>query len=98
MRPPIRVVPNSKSGELDNTSQIDYSRVYTVEHNAKVYDFGKVAPEDMAKFLQNFDNVFNSKEDNDDEDDYDDEDEDQDEEENYKAYTRHKGKSKGRRR
>jgi hypothetical protein len=101
MRSPIKVVPNSRSVELDNSSQIDYSRVYTVEHNVKVYEFGKVAPEDMAKFLQNFDNVFNSKEDNDYEDD-----DNEDEEEGYKAYSSYREtsnensrtKSKGKRR
>ena len=89
MRSPIKVVPNSRSVELDNSSQIDYSRVYTVEHNVRVYEFGKVAPEDMAKFLQNFENVFNSKEDNDYEDDGNEE-----EEEGYNAYSSYRETSK----
>jgi hypothetical protein len=42
MMPGIRIVPRSKWDKMDPKSRIDFGRVYTVEHNVKVYDFGDV--------------------------------------------------------
>jgi hypothetical protein len=39
----IKVRPQSKQDKLDSLSRINFEKVYTVEHNLKVYDFGEVA-------------------------------------------------------
>jgi hypothetical protein len=44
MLPGIRVVPNRPRDELHKMSRVDFSRMYTVEHNVKVSDFGDVHP------------------------------------------------------
>ena len=38
----IRVRANSRQEKLDILSRINFSKIYTVEHNVKVYDFGDV--------------------------------------------------------
>jgi hypothetical protein len=38
----IRVEPHSRQEKLDSLSRINFSKIYTVEHNVKVYDFGDV--------------------------------------------------------
>jgi hypothetical protein len=38
----IRVVTTDRRDKLDEMSRINYQKIYTVEHNAKVYDFGTV--------------------------------------------------------
>jgi hypothetical protein len=42
MQSPIRVIPESRHLKLDPMSRINYSKVYTVEHNVKVCYFGDV--------------------------------------------------------
>ena len=42
MLPGIRIVPKSRRTKLDKMSRVDFSRMYTVEHNVKVFDFGTV--------------------------------------------------------
>jgi len=46
----IRVVPKDRRDKLDAMSRINYQKIYTVEHNAKVYDFGDVHKNDLHKF------------------------------------------------
>jgi len=38
----IRVVPKLKSDKLDSMSRVNFAKIYTVEHNVKVYNFGNV--------------------------------------------------------
>jgi hypothetical protein len=38
----IRAKPKRRRDKIDPRSRIDFSRMYTVEHNVKVYDFGSV--------------------------------------------------------
>lgn len=38
----IRVRPKRKTDKMDVMSRLNYSKMYTVEHNVKVYDFGTV--------------------------------------------------------
>jgi hypothetical protein len=38
----IRAKPKKRRDKLDPRSRIDFARMYTVEHNVKVYDFGAV--------------------------------------------------------
>ena len=42
MLEPIRVVPKYKTEELDPMSRVNFVRLYTVEHNTKVKEFGSV--------------------------------------------------------
>ncbi|KAF2431668.1 hypothetical protein EJ08DRAFT_571714, partial [Tothia fuscella] len=42
MRQPIQVRPNHMTDKLDQISRLCYEKVYTVEHNVKVCDFGDV--------------------------------------------------------
>jgi hypothetical protein len=41
---PIRVDVISSSDKLDPLSRINYTKLYTIEHNVKVFFFGRVAP------------------------------------------------------
>jgi len=45
MLQPIKVVPKTRSDKLQAESRINFGKVYTVEHNCKVYDFGNVHPD-----------------------------------------------------
>jgi len=50
MLPSIRIVPKSRRyGKMDKMSRIDFSRMYTVEHNVKVFDFGNVHPAHLGR-------------------------------------------------
>jgi hypothetical protein len=42
MLPGIRIVPTMRRNKFDKMSRVDFSRMYTVEHNVKVYNFGNV--------------------------------------------------------
>ena len=42
MREPIRVVPKHKTEELDPISRVNFVKLYTVEHNTRVREFGFV--------------------------------------------------------
>jgi hypothetical protein len=46
----IRVVTTDRRDKLDGMSRINYQKIYTVEHNAKVYDFGTVHDSDLHVF------------------------------------------------
>jgi hypothetical protein len=40
---PIRMIPDTSEHHLDDASRINYAKVYTVEHNVKVYFIGKIS-------------------------------------------------------
>ncbi len=42
MLPAIRVLAKNRGDKLRRESRINFGKVYTVEHNCKVYDFGDV--------------------------------------------------------
>jgi hypothetical protein len=44
MLPPIRVKLRRRGDALDEMSRLDYGKVFTVEHNVKVYEIGMVDP------------------------------------------------------
>jgi hypothetical protein len=44
----IRVSPKSRMEKLDPLSRINFGKIYTVEHNVKVYDFGDVHPDSLV--------------------------------------------------
>jgi hypothetical protein len=45
MLPSIRVKPHKQVKNWEHGSRLNYAKIYTVEHNAKVYDFGDVNDE-----------------------------------------------------
>jgi hypothetical protein len=57
MLSPIRVIPKSKTTKLDPMSRINYSKIYTVEHNVKVYDFGDVDEDYHERLLEQWKKV-----------------------------------------
>lgn len=63
-------------------SRLNYDKVYTVEHNLKVYEFGEIRKEHLSRFLRNWRKVWQElHEADDDEDDSDDSDADEDDNE-----------------
>lgn len=101
MLPGIRVVPKKKQFKLDPMSRIDFSRIYTVEHNVKVFDFGNVHEDHMQRLIAQWIRVFqegpleefihlkntHQQSDSSDEDDDDDDDESDDAEDTHKRPT-----------
>jgi hypothetical protein len=49
MLPGIRIVPKNRRTTLDKMSRVDFSRMYTVEHNVKVVDIGNVHPSHLGR-------------------------------------------------
>lgn len=84
----IRIVPRSKQEKLAKESRVNFAKIYTVEHNVKVYDFGDVYHRDLVSFKTQWKYVLtrdqngnrepgydaNKEEDDDDEDEEDDDD------------------------
>jgi hypothetical protein len=58
MGPPIRVVATSPREKLDRRSRVNFQRIYTIEHNVKVYDFGRVQREWLCPFIEYFKKVW----------------------------------------
>jgi hypothetical protein len=54
---PIRVIPE-ENGSLAPQSRINFSKVYTVEHNVKVKNIGKV-DRDMLEWVQYYFRISN---------------------------------------
>jgi hypothetical protein len=54
---PIRVEPKTPRDKLEADSRINFAKIYTVEHNVKVFFIGKVAESSRRKFMTAFDNV-----------------------------------------
>lgn len=54
MRPPIRVKQANLADKLDPISRIHFARVYTVEHNVKVLNFGKVHADSLNDLRTQF--------------------------------------------
>lgn len=52
MLPPIRVKAKNRGDKLQRESRINFGKVYTVEHNCKVYDFGDVHPDYIDNLSQ----------------------------------------------
>jgi hypothetical protein len=63
MLEPIRVVSIKKTDTMDPMSRVDFSKIYTVEHNVKVYDFGSVHEEERAFLRHQFNWVWRIRED-----------------------------------
>lgn len=60
MLSPIRVKAKHK-GILDTMSRINFGKIYTVEHNVKVFDFGQVYKEFGHVLYRQFQEVLNRR-------------------------------------
>jgi len=58
MRRPVLVEAKSKTEKMDKTSRVNYAKIYTVEHNVKVYDFGQVERGYLNRLITQFQAVF----------------------------------------
>jgi uncharacterized protein DUF6590 len=58
MLPGIRVKPKERQYTLDRMARIDFSRIYTVEHNVKVFDFGNVHRDHLPRLITQWVTVF----------------------------------------
>src|SRR4051812_17878112 len=45
MKQPVKVIPDRPQHKLDSASRLNYAKVYTVEHNVKVWFIGRLAKE-----------------------------------------------------
>jgi len=59
MLKPIRIRPRRLPDSLHRMSRINFAKLYNVEHNIKVYDFGDVDAEYVDLFRRNFEHVWN---------------------------------------
>lgn len=57
MRTPIRIDPKNPGDRMEPASRLNYGKMYTVEHNVRVYDFGMVRPEYIATLTGNWGQV-----------------------------------------
>ena len=55
---PIRVISDSPRHKLAVESRVNYSKLYTVEHNVKVCFIGKIHPDSEAIFYADFKRTF----------------------------------------
>lgn len=51
---PVRVDMDDAQEKLSPESRVNYSKVYTVEHNVKVYFIGKIHKDSVATFFADF--------------------------------------------
>ncbi|QDS69658.1 hypothetical protein FKW77_009452 [Venturia effusa] len=65
----IRVVSNKRIDIMDPMSRVDFSKIYTVEHNVKVYDFGWVHKDSRNMLRHQFQYVWSINQDTEEESD-----------------------------
>ncbi|KAH8805551.1 hypothetical protein F5884DRAFT_799785 [Xylogone sp. PMI_703] len=57
LKTPIMVKMDSTRHKLDSASRVNYSKLYTIEHNVKVAFIGRVDKDYMHKFVANYERV-----------------------------------------
>jgi hypothetical protein len=57
---------------MDPMARLNYAKIYTVEHNVKVYDFGIVHEDYLDTFKHQFNSSFSGDQMNDEDEDEDD--------------------------
>jgi hypothetical protein len=57
----IKVNPDEKGAGLDPQSRINYGKLYNVEYNVKVKNFGSLSPEYLKVLIEQFSSVFTSR-------------------------------------
>ncbi|KAG0647194.1 hypothetical protein D0Z07_7159 [Hyphodiscus hymeniophilus] len=58
---PIQMIPKSPRDKLEPKSRINYAKIYTVEHNVKVFFIGRIASTSEKQFAVDFDDTWNKK-------------------------------------
>jgi hypothetical protein len=51
VKEPLQVIPAAGHQKLDQMARVNFSKVYTVEHNVKVMDVGKVSQDSLTKLM-----------------------------------------------
>jgi hypothetical protein len=51
---PLQVDPAGADQKLDAMSRVSFARVYTVEHNVKVMEVGRISPSSMKNLVYYF--------------------------------------------
>jgi hypothetical protein len=59
---PIRVVPKSDRDKLHPDSRINYAKIYTVEHNVKVFFIGEVHKRSKGRLITAFNTIWETNE------------------------------------
>jgi len=59
VKEPLEVRPDSKREKLHPLSRINFSKVYTVEHNVKVKSIGRISKKSMPNFRVYWKDAFN---------------------------------------
>lgn len=54
LSPGLRVDPKTRSEKLDPNSRINFNKIYTIEHNVKVYEFGEVHRDSRRTLQKHF--------------------------------------------
>lgn len=60
----IKVNPAFRGGRMDPMSRLNFAKVYTVEHNVKVAEFGDVSPDSLVILKHQFYRVWHADEGN----------------------------------
>jgi len=55
----VRVENDGARGNLAPASRVNYSKVYTVEHNVKVWFIGRIHKDSVATFFEDFKLILN---------------------------------------
>jgi len=48
---PLKVIPETPGAKLELSSLLNFSKIYTVEHNVKVKSIGRISEESMPRLL-----------------------------------------------
>jgi hypothetical protein len=57
----IEVLPNTARDKLAPESRVNYSKLYTVEHNVKVHFIGRIADSSRRRFMTEVDAAWDRK-------------------------------------
>jgi hypothetical protein len=52
VKEPLEVVPENLGENLDYMSRLNFSKIYTVEHNVKVLPIGRISSRSMTRFRE----------------------------------------------
>jgi hypothetical protein len=58
---PIRVNPKTPRDKLEPESRINYAKIYTVEHNVKVWFIGQISKNSQRRLMTDFDATWMQK-------------------------------------
>lgn len=94
----IRVKAVRSSDTMHPKARVNFAKIFTVEHNVRVYDFGNVHRDDLYLLKHNFTTVWNMEKIPEDDDDGDDDGTERRRGESKGSSSKHKDSSKGKRR